>query len=56
VVGFEAVAEPHAGEHEAPDCMGLHVTPAEAGSFVTVALNCTVELSGINALMGKTDT
>jgi hypothetical protein len=36
--------------------MGLQVTPAVAGSLVIVALNCTVELSGMSALMGETDT
>jgi hypothetical protein len=53
---LEADTEPQAGEHEVPDCMGLQVTPATAGSFATVALNCNVEFSGMRALPGETET
>jgi hypothetical protein len=36
--------------------VGLQVTPAVAGSFATVALNCTLELRGMRALPGDTET
>lgn len=36
--------------------MGLQVTPAVAGSFATVAVNCTLELRGISAVLGVTET
>lgn len=56
VVGLEADAEPHVGVHEVADWVRVQVTPALAGSFATVAVNCRLELRGINALPGDTET
>jgi hypothetical protein len=37
---------PHPAEHAVPPCVSIQVTPLLLGSFVTVAVNCTVPLAG----------
>jgi hypothetical protein len=51
---------PHPGAQAPPFCVKVHVTPAPAPlfvpSFVTVAVNCWVALTGTLAEVGVTDT
>lgn len=47
---------PHVVEQAAPFCVRAQVTPALAGSLLTVAVNGWVVPPGSNALMGATET
>ncbi len=47
---------PQLGEHAVPPCVRVQVTPALAGSFVTVAVNCCVVFTVTLAVVGATET
>ncbi len=51
----EGETEPQAGAQAAPFCVGVQVTPFEAGSLVTIAVKLWVTFSGMSALTGATD-
>jgi hypothetical protein len=43
---------PHPGEHAAPFCVSVQFTPAFAGSFPIVAVNCVVAFVNTVAVVG----
>ena len=47
---------PQLGEHTAPPCVSVQLTPLLLGSFVTVAVNCCVPVTATLAVPGETDT
>lgn len=47
---------PHPGEHDAPPCVRVHVTPLFVLSSVTVALNCAAPPTCTEAVAGETET
>ena len=47
---------PQPGEHTAPACVSVQLTPLLLGSFVTVAVNCCVAFALTLAVAGETDT
>jgi hypothetical protein len=47
---------PQVGEHAVPLCVRVQVTPLLLGSFVTVAVNCSVAITVTVAVVGETDT
>src|SRR5207249_1450255 len=47
---------PQLGEHTAPPCVSIQLTPLLLGSFVTVAVNCWVVFAVTLAVVGETDT
>ena len=54
VVAGEIV--PQLGEHTAPPCVSVQLTPLLLGSFVTVAVNCCLPVTATLAVPGETDT
>ena len=47
---------PQLGEHTAPPCVSVQLTPLLLGSFVTVAVNSCVPVTATLAVPGETDT
>jgi len=47
---------PQPGEHDVPLCVSVQLTPLLPASFVTVAVNCWVPVTGTLAVAGETET
>ena len=47
---------PQPGEHPVPLCVSVQLTPLLPASFVTVAVNCCVPVTGTLAVAGETET
>ena len=47
---------PQLGEHTAPPCVSVQLTPLLLGSFVTVAVNCCIAFTLTFAVVGEMET
>ena len=47
---------PQPGEHTAPPCVSVQLTPLLLASFATVAVNCWLAVTVTFAVVGETET
>ena len=52
----ESRSKEHLGEHAAPPCVSVHVTPLFAGPLATLAVTCTASPACTVAVDGVTET